>query len=429
MTLTLPSTGSFSIRAPIYSPTDHDEPVWLEDGVIHVADGKIVDVRAASPTDQAADATLSSRYVLSPGFIDTHLHAPQIEMIGSYGGDLLEWLERHTFPTEARFGDDAHATRVADALFPLLLRYGTTTALLFSSVHTAATRRFFESARRSGIRAIIGKTMMDRNAPDSILEGVEESITGSRELVAEWHGGADGLLGFAITPRFAPTSTPELLAGAGKLAEEYPTTWIQTHISENLREVQLVKQLFSGDRDYASVYDRFGLLRRRTVLAHGVHLSRAELERIAARSASIAHCPNSNLYLGSGLFPLDEVEAAGIPIGLGTDIGAGTTPSMLNAMADTYKVQQVRGRSLDPGRLWSLATIEGARALDLDHVTGSLEPGKDADFIILDLEATDLLDMRARNAETIDDLLAACIFVGDERCIAASYVRGRRVHG
>ncbi|MBW3563187.1 MAG: guanine deaminase [Acidobacteria bacterium] len=427
-----PSSGSYQIRGRIYTPLSDGTHLSLEDGRIAVDQGRISSV---GPWGDGPDSEtgapvhhLPSRYLISPGFIDTHLHAPQIEMIGSYGGHLLEWLERHTFPTEAKFSDPEYASEIARLLFPILLSHGTTTAMLFSSVHEAATHRFFRAAADSGIRAIIGKTMMDRNAPDSLLETPSESIARSRAVLEEWHGAAEGLIGYAITPRFGPTSTPDLLEAAGTLAREFPDCWIQTHISESLPELDLVRELFPDEIDYTHVYDRFGLLRKRTVLAHGIHLNDSELRTIATRGAGISHCPNSNLYLGSGLFPLDRIESAGIRIGLGTDVGAGTTPSMLAAMADTYKVQQVRGRSLDPARLWRFATLDGARLLDLDDVTGSLEPGKEADFIALDLEATDLLAMRTRNAESIEDLLAGCIFAGDDRTVAAAYVRGRRVH-
>ncbi|HEX8172054.1 MAG TPA: guanine deaminase [Thermoanaerobaculia bacterium] len=363
--------------------------------------------------------------LIAPGFIDTHLHAPQLEMIGSYGGHLLEWLNRYTFPTERKFEDPVHARRVATAFYDELLRNGTLCALVFSTIHSAATEIFFEEAERRGFRGIVGKTMMDRNAPEYLLDrSPQQSYDESRALLTKWH--KRGLLRYAITPRFAPTSTPELLACAGQLKKEFPDAWVHTHISENQNEVRWVQELFP-EAEYADVYDDYGLLDERTVLAHGVWLTPEELDLLARRGARISHCPNSNLFLGSGLFPLHRVLSAGVVVGLGSDIGAGTTPSMFNAMADAYKVQQVQGVSLSPFHLWYLATLGGARALSLDGETGSLEPGKSADFVVLDVHGTPLLAIRTARAESIEDLLAGLIFMGDDRAVQRSVIAGRVV--
>src|SRR5207237_9890616 len=252
--------------------------------------------------------------------------------------------------------------------------------------------------------------MMDRNAPDYLLENARDAYDNSRALLTKWHN--RGLLHYAITPRFAPTSTPELLEAAGALKREFPDAYVHSHISENTHEVLWVQQLFP-EAEYADVYDRYGLLDERAVLAHGVWLTEEELDLLARRKARIAHCPNSNLFLGSGLFRLHHTLDAGVGVGLGTDIGAGTTPSMFTAMADAYKVQQVQGVSLSPFHLWYLATLGGARALSLDQETGSLEPGKSADFVVLDLQATPLVSMRSARASSVEDLLAGLIFMGD----------------
>jgi guanine deaminase len=389
-------------------------------------DGRIVSVGDAADAPKDAEMIdLGASALISPGFVDTHLHAPQLEMIGSYGGDLLEWLNRYTFPTEAQFADAKHAEKVARALFDELLRNGTLTALIFSTIHPAATDIFFAEAERRGFRGIIGKTMMDRNAPDSLLDhSPQQSYEESRALLQKWH--KRGLLRYAITPRFAPTSTPELLRVAGELKKEFPDAWVHTHISENVREVRWVQELFP-EAEYADVYDRYGLLDERTVLAHGVYLSDEELDLLATRGARIAHCPNSNLFLGSGLFKLHHTMKAGVIVGLGSDIGAGTTPSLFTAMADAYKVQQVQHISLSPFQLWYLATLGGARALSLDTETGSLEPGKSADFLVLDLAATPLLELRTGHAQSIEDLLAGFIFVGDDRAVRQSYIAGKLV--
>lgn len=398
---------------------------WTEDGHLAVDDrGSIASVGdwAARPDGEVIDLMPA---LITPGFIDTHLHAPQLEMIGSYGGHLLEWLNRYTFPTERKFADPLHARRVAEAFYDELLRNGTLTALVFSTVHREATDIFFGEAERRGFRGIIGKTMMDRNAPEYLLDATpERSYDDSRALLQKWHG--RGLLRYAITPRFAPTSTPALLECAGALKREFPDVWVQTHISENRNEVAWVQELFP-EAEYADVYDHYGLLDGKSVLAHGVWLTPEELDLLARRGARIAHCPNSNLFLGSGLFPLHRVLDAGVVVGLGSDIGAGTTPSMFNGMADAYKVQQVQGVSLSPFHLWYLATLGGARALALDADTGSLEAGKSADFIVLDTEATPLLALRTTRASSLEDLLAGLIFMGDDRAVKRSVIAGTTV--
>ncbi|HYI10354.1 MAG TPA: guanine deaminase [Thermoanaerobaculia bacterium] len=399
--------------------------IYHEDGHLAVdGDGRIASVGAWSSAPQGEVVDLTGR-LIAPGFIDTHLHAPQLEMIGSYGGHLLEWLNRYTFPTERKFEDPEHARRVARAFYDELLRNGTLCALIFSTVHATATEIFFEEAERRGFRGIIGKTMMDRHAPDYLLDPTpQQAYDESRTLLEKWHG--RGLLRYAITPRFAPTSTPELLECAGQLKREFPDAWVHSHISENRNEVRWVQELFS-DAEYADVYDHYGLLDSRTVLAHGVWLTPEELDLLSRRGARISHCPNSNLFLGSGLFPLHRVLDAGVVVGLGTDIGGGTSPSLFNAMADAYKVQQVQSVSLSPFHLWYLATLGGARALTLDSETGSLEAGKSADFLVLNLDATPLLALRTGRASSLEDLLAGLIFMGDDRAVAQSFIAGHNV--
>ena len=388
-------------------------------------DGRIHSVGDSSEKPEGTVIDLGEDALITPGFIDTHLHAPQLEMIGSYGGHLLEWLNRYTFPTERKFEDPEHARRVAKAFYDELLRNGTLAALVFSTIHRQATDIFFEEAERRGFRGIIGKTMMDRNAPDYLLDASpQQSYDDSRALLQKWHG--RGLLRYAITPRFAPTSTPELLEAAGQLKKEFPDAWVHTHISENKNEVLWVQSLFP-EAEYADVYDRYGLLDDRAVLAHGVYLTAEELDLLSRRGARISHCPNSNLFLGSGLFPLYRILNAGVIVGLGSDIGAGTTPSMFNAMADAYKVQQVQSVSLSPFHLWYLATLGGARALRLDDETGSLEPGKSADFLVIDPHGTPLLSMRTGRAASLVDLLAGLIFMGDDRAVQRSVIAGRIV--
>jgi guanine deaminase len=417
-------------RARIFTPvTDPFANViegsyrYFEDGHLAVDDmGRITSVGEWSDHPRGEAIELGSRALITPGFIDTHLHAPQIEMIGSYGGHLLEWLNRYTFPTEKQFEDPVHARKVARQFYDELLRNGTLTALIFSTIHSEATDIFFEEAERRGFRGIIGKTMMDRHAPEYLLDqSAQKSFDESRALLKKWHG--RGLLRYAVTPRFAPTSTPELLEAAGELKREFPGVWVHSHISENKAEVRWVQELFP-EAEYADVYDRYGLLDDKTVLAHGVWLTPEELDLLSRRGARISHCPNSNLFLGSGLFPLHRVLEAEVVVGLGSDIGAGTTPSFFNAMADAYKVQQVQGVSLSPFHLWYLATLGGAKTLSLANETGSLEPGKSADFLVIDLDATPLLSLRTERASSLEDLLAGLIFMGDDRAVQRSVLAG-----
>jgi len=398
-----------------------------DDGFVAVDDnGRFAAVGdwSDAPREDVEIINLGNRALITPGLFDTHLHAPQLEMIGSYGGDLLEWLNRYTFPTERQFEDPQHAARIAKIFFDELLHNGTLCALVFSTIHTEATDIFFAEAERRGFRAIIGKTMMDRNAPDFLLENPRDAYDNSRALLTKWHN--RGLLRYAITPRFAPTSTPELLEAAGQLKREFPDAYVHTHISENMREVTWVHELFP-EAEYADVYDHYGLLDQRSVLAHGVWLTDEELDLLATRGARISHCPNSNLFLGSGLFRLHHVLGSNVVVGLGSDIGAGTTPSIFTAMSDAYKVQQVQNISLSPFELWYLATLGGAKALSLDDETGSLEPGKSADFLVLDLDAKPLLSMRSSRAESFEDLLAALIFVGDDRAVQTAVIAGKEV--
>jgi len=415
------------IFTPIADPFRNDAAksyLYFDDGYLAVDLSRIASVGPWDRHPPGDIVDLGRDALITPGFFDTHLHAPQLEMIGSYGGHLLEWLNRYTFPTEAKFSDPKHAATIAKAFFDELLRNGTLCALIFSTIHFEATDIFFAEAERRGFRGIIGKAMMDRNAPEALLEKAKTSYEQSRELLLKWHN--RGLLRYAITPRFAPTSTPELLERAGDLKREFPDAYVHTHISENTTEVTWVHELFP-EAEYADVYDRYGLLDERTVLAHGVHLTEEELDLLARRGARISHCPNSNLFLGSGLFPLHRVMDAGVIVGLGTDIGAGTTPSMFTAMADAYKVQQVQNVSLSPFGLWYLATLGGARALSFDSETGSLEAGKSADFLVLNLRATPLISLRSARAASIEDLLAGLIFMGDDRVVQSATIAGREV--
>jgi len=407
-----------------------DAARYFEDGVLVVRDGRIVeagsarDVLARLPADAAVKDY--SGKLLVPGFVDCHIHYPQTDMIASHGAQLLEWLERYTFPTERRFDDPGHAREVADFFLDELLRNGTTTALVLGTVHPQSVDAIFEASRVRGLRMIAGKVLMDRNCPEYLRDTARSGYAESRDLIERWHG-RDRLL-YAVTPRFAPTSSAEQLEGAGRLAEEFPGVYVHTHLAENRSEVAWVKELFPSSRSYLDVYAGFGLVRRRSVFAHCIHLDDAERRLMAERGASAAFCPASNLFLGSGLLDLRRTREHAIAVGLGTDVGAGTSFSMLRTMQEAYKVARLGGQALPPYQALYLATLGGAQALDLADRIGNFEPGKEADFVVVDLAATPLLERRLRQARDLAEKLFAWIMLGDDRSVVATYASGKQVY-
>ncbi|UVM23508.1 guanine deaminase [Pseudomonas wadenswilerensis] len=403
---------------------------YFEDGLLLIDNGKISalgDARDLLPT-LAADIEVEHYQdaLITPGFIDTHIHFPQTGMIGSYGEQLLDWLNTYTFPCEKQFADKAHADKVAKIFVEELLRNGTTTALVFGSVHPESVNAFFEEAERLDLRMIAGKVMMDRNAPDYLTDTAESGYIESKALIERWHG--KGRLHYAVTPRFAPTSTPEQLTLAGQLLGEYPDLYMHTHLSENLKEIDWVKELFPERKGYLDVYDHFKLLGQRSVFAHGVHLCDDECQRLAETGSAVAFCPTSNLFLGSGLFNLPQAEKFKVKVGLGTDVGAGTSFSLLNTLNEAYKVMQLQGARLSPFKSLYLATLGGARALSLDDRIGSLQPGNDADFLVLDYKATALMDYRIQQSNSIDETLFVLMTLGDDRTVRQTFAAGRCVH-
>lgn len=414
----------------LHEPAEQGDAAWeyFEDGLLVVEDGLI---KAVGPADQliknfGGSVERFSDHLMVPGFVDCHIHYPQTEMIAAYGEQLLSWLNHYTFPTERKFGNPRYAAEVAAFFLDELLRNGTTTALVFASVHVQATDAFFEEAQRRNLRMIAGKVLMDRNAPGELCDTAECGYQQSRELIERWHGA--GRLQYAVTPRFAPTSSTEQLAKAGDLLQEFPGVYVHTHLAENPNEVAWVKSLFPAAQDYLDVYDQAGLLGSRSVFAHGVHLCDRECARLAQADAVIAHCPTSNLFLGSGLFDMAKMRRFGVRLGLGTDVGAGTSFSLLRTMDEAYKIQQLRGEKLDPFQALYLATLGGARALDLDKNIGNFEPGKEADFCMLDLQATPLLKFRLQHVNSLSELLFVLQTLGDDRIVERTYAFGQCVH-
>jgi len=402
---------------------------YFEDGLLVIENGQVANVGPAAdllPTLKGVEITEYRDALITPGFIDTHIHYPQTGMIASYGEQLLDWLNTYTFPTEQQFADKAHAADVAGIFLKELLRNGTTTALVFGSVHKQSVDAFFEAAEALNLRMIAGKVLMDRNAPDYLTDTPESGYADSKELIERWHG--KGRLHYAVTPRFAPTSTPQQLELAGKLFGEYPNLYMHTHLSENRKEIEWVKALFPERKGYLDVYDHFKLIGARSVFAHGVHLCDDECKRLAETGSAVAFCPTSNLFLGSGLFDLNKLEEHGVRVGLGTDVGAGTSFSQLQSLNEAYKVMQLQGKKLDPFKSLYLATLGGANALYLDDKIGNFLPGKDADFVVLDYNATPLISYRMQQAKSLDERLFALTMLGDDRAIKETFAAGESVH-
>jgi guanine deaminase len=404
---------------------------YWEDGLLYVKEGK---VQAAGPATELLSqlpsgiplTVVGKDQLIIPGFIDTHIHMPQTEMVGAYGEQLLDWLKKYTFPTEKQFEKRSYAENKVDFFLRELLKNGTTTALVFATVHKESADVLFEKALALDMRIIAGKVLMDRNAPDYLLDTPVSGYEDSKELIDKWHN--KGRLLYAITPRFAPTSTRDQLELAGKLKKEFPSTYVHTHVSENLGEIDWVKSLFPERSGYMDVYHHYGLTGSRSVFAHGVHLTDEELQLMAKTDSAISFCPTSNLFLGSGLFPLQKAKTFGVKVGLGTDIGAGTSFSHFETLGEAYKIQQLQSKKLSAFEGFYLATLGGAKSLELEDKIGNFLPGKEADFLVVNLAATELGRLRLERAQDIEDKLFALMTLGDDRNIAETYVAGRLVY-
>lgn len=399
----------------------------IDDGLLVVEDGIVVKTGlAADLLPELSDSTSIEDYsgkLIVPGLIDCHVHYSQVDIIASYGEQLLDWLNRYAYPAEMRFADEEHARSVADFFLDELLANGTTTAVVFATVFPQSVDAIFAAAEERDMRLIAGKVLMDEHCPEALRDDPESAYADSKVLIEKWHG--KGRLGYAITPRFALTSSEEQLAAAGQLAAEYPDTWIHTHLAENQQEVDQIAEQFPWSRSYLDVYDHFGLLRERAMYAHCLHLDETDRSIMASKGAAGAFCPTSNLFLGSGLFDLDAMTDAGVRVGLATDVGGGTSLSMLRTMSEAYKILHLQGQSLPASRALYLATLGAAEALYLDDAIGNFEPGKEADFIVLDTAASRITARRAASAESLDELLFALIFLGDDRNVDATYVMGQ----
>ncbi|WP_407072165.1 guanine deaminase [Rhodovulum strictum] len=395
--------------------------VLVEAGRI-VAVGAADALRAAHPGARITDLGAA---LLSAGFVDAHAHYPQTGIIASWGKRLIDWLNTYTFPEEMRFADPAHAAAVAARYLDLVLAHGTTTVASFCTSHPESVDALFAAAEARGMRIAAGKTCMDRNAPPGLCDTAGRAHDESAALIARWHG--RGRLVYAITPRFAPTSTPEQLDALGTLWAEHPTCLMQTHLSEQTEELDWVRALYPEARDYLDVYERAGLLGPGALFGHCIHLTGRERMRLRETGAALIHCPTSNAFIGSGLFDMAGLTAEGQRVGLATDTGGGSSFSMLRTMAAAYEICQLRGRALHPAELWWLATAGGARAMGMADRIGNLAPGMEADLIALDLASTQAIAQRSARAETFWEAVFPTIMMGDDRAIAGVWVNGQRL--
>lgn len=399
----------------------------LEDGLLLVENGHVVKAGAWSdlaPTlpDNIPVEHLPGR-ILTPGFVDGHIHFPQLDMVASPGGALLDWLERYTFPAERAFADPGHARTAAGRFLNRLLANGTTTAMVFGSVHAVSVEALFEDALARDMRLIAGKCLMDRG-PEGLRDTAEGGAAETQGLIRAWRG--RGRLGYAVTPRFALGSSPEQLTLAGRLVADNPDVWMQTHLSENAAEIEATRQAFPEAADYLDVYDRFGLVTDRSLFAHAIHLSDRELSRMGQAHCACAFCPTSNLFLGSGLFDLQRTQGFGVKVALGTDIGAGTSWSLLTTAAEAWKVGQLKGATLDPLTALYMAGRGGAEALGLADRIGAFEPGMEADFVVLDPKGAPGLG--PHRAVTLAERLFALMVLGDDRSVERTYLAGKLAH-
>jgi guanine deaminase len=403
--------------------------VYHPDGLLAVEDGHIVASGAYADLAERFEGVPTTELpgrLITPGFVDAHVHFPQVDVMAAGAGQLLDWLTTHTFPAELAFADKAHAAKTADFFLDQLLANGTTSALVFCSVHATSVDALFEAALARNMRLAAGKVLMDRNAPEGLLDTATSGRADTEMLIRRWRG--RGRLGYAVTPRFALSCSDAQLQAAGEIVADNPDVLVHTHMSENAAEIAEVARLFPKARDYLDVYARHGLLTDRSVFAHCVHADDDALKRMAAAGASAAFCPSSNMLLGSGLFSLKRACRCGVNVSLGTDVGGGHSFSLPAMMGEAFKVGQLLGDGLDPLKAFYLATLGGAKALKIDGRVGTLEPGKEADFVVMDLAATPLLARRTAAARTPADLLFILSLLADDRAVERTYVAGALAH-
>ena len=411
------------------STDDHAAYAYEEDGGLLLRDGKIV--AAGSYADVSRKAGEGAKridhrpHLLLPGFIDAHAHFPQMQVIASYGAELLDWLNKYTFPEETRFIDAQHGRRIARLFLDEMVRHGTTTVAAYCSVHKESAQAFFAEAHDRNMLTIAGKVMMDRNAPEGVLDTPQSGYDDTRALIAEWHG--KGRQHYAVTPRFAITSTPEQMEMAGALMREFPDLHMQTHLSENHAEIAFTRELYPWSRDYTDVYEHYGLLGKKALFGHCIHLSEREADALSDSGSVAVFCPTSNLFLGSGLFDYQRYRSRdkAVRIAAATDVGGGTNYSMLRTMDEGYKVIALNGEKLNPFASFWQITRGNAEALSIADRVGTLDAGTDADIVVLDSRATPAMRLRMETVETLAEELFLMQTLGDDRAVAEVYVAGR----
>jgi len=397
------------------------EALVIEGGHI-AAIGPAAALHAAYPQARRHD---TGAHLITAGFVDAHVHYPQTAMIASWGKRLIDWLNTYTFPEEMRFADPAYAAEIAARYLDLTLAHGTTTTVSYCTIHPASVTAFFEAAQARGLRAVAGKTCMNRNAPEGLRDTAQSAYDDSRALLDRWHG--VDRLSYAITPRFSPTSSPEQLDALGSLWTEHPDCLMQTHLSEQTDEIEWVRSLYPQARDYLDTYEMHGLLGARGLYGHAIHLTPRERDRLREVGAALIHCPTSNTFIGSGLFDMAARVTEGQRVGLATDTGGGSSFSMLRTMAAAYEIGQLTGTALHPAQLLWLGTAGSAQALHMGHLIGTIAPGMEADLVALDLASTPAIAQRAGRAEDIWEALFPTIMMGDDRAISQVWVAGRAV--
>jgi guanine deaminase len=421
----------------IQNPAKNDNSyVYIESGILYVAEGKIVEVGKYTELKNKYQTAIIIDYsgkLIMPGFIDIHSHYAQTGIIASYGAQLSDWLDTYAFPSEKKFNDPVYAKKIANLFIDQLINNGTTTALVFTTTFSVSAEVFFQIAAARNMRMISGKVLMDCNAPKYLLDNPIDAYNDSKQLIKKWHN--NSRLKYALSLRFAPTSTKQELEVVGQLLQENPAVYLHTHLAENKSEVQWVHSLFPQMRSYLAVYDYYGLVGKYSIFAHSIYLDQQDYMLLEQKESAVAFCPTANLFLGSGLFDLNQVMQHNITVGFGTDIGAGTSFSMLQTMSEAYKVIQLSKAftdnnaaikfNLDPFQAFYMATLGGAKALHLDDVIGNFTPGKEADFIVIDLKATQLMAARIGNSDNLRDTLFALIMLGDDRAIQHTYIMGK----
>lgn len=414
------------------------KPIYFDDGLMVVDNksGKIIDVGNFSDLRSSWDISNNLIHfrdrLIMPGFVDTHVHYPQYKVIASYGTSLLEWLNKYTFVEEQRFSDEAYADQIANLFLDELIKNGTTSVMTFCTSFKQSVEAFFNAAENRNLRMVAGKVMMDRHAPDELCDNPDNSYSDSKELIEKWHN--KGRLRYAVTPRFAPTSSSSQLKQAARLLNEYPSddqtkgVLLQTHLNENDEEIAWVNDLFPDSNSYFGVYEDHGITGNRSVFGHCIHNTEEEYQRMAKTGSKVSLCPTSNLFLGSGLFELEKLESYGIDVSLASDVGGGDSFSMFKVMNEAYKICRLNDFNLDPIKAFYLTTLGAAKVLDMNDSIGNFEVNKEADFIVIDLNATEIISQKNKIAMGVNDILFNLMTLGDDRLIDEVFILGQRAY-